>query len=101
MEENNVEIVEEKIVNLKEENKKKLKEGIKSAVTGLVSSIVLGLISGLEQAVEAMKVKKDGETKWWKIVIYAILIAVLSGVVTFATQYSSELTQLIVDLFNW
>ena len=101
MEEKNVEIVEENIVNSKEENKKKLKEGIKMAVSELVSSVVLALISGLGQAVEAMKVRKDGETKWWKIIIYSVLIAVLSGVVAFATQYSSDLTQFIVNLFNW
>ena len=103
MEEKNVEIVEENIVNSKEENKKKLKEGIKMAVSELVSSVVLAffLISGLGQAVEAMKVRKDGETKWWKIIIYTVLIAVLSGVVAFATQYSSDLTQFIVNLFNW
>lgn len=83
--------------NVKEE----LKKGLSKLVSEMMTSAILGVIGSASTLLEKLKIKKDGETKWYKIVIYLIFIGILTTGITFATEYSTQISQYIIELLNF
>lgn len=98
-EETNLEEIKNEVV--KEGKKQVIKSAIKELVAKLISSAVIGLISACSKLAEKIKVKQEGETRWYMILLYTVLVAALSAGAVLGTQYSAELTEWLTSLFSF
>lgn len=106
MSEENIEEKKEEVVKVEEVKKEKdageaLKEAGKEVVSSVITQLILALFAALGTLLEKVKIKKEGETRWWMIVLYAVIIIVLGGGITFGTKYYAEISQWIVNLFGF
>ena len=74
---------------------------LKEVAGKLITSAVLGLISACGKLAEKASVRKNGETKWYMIVLWTVLAVVLGALATFGTQYSAEISQYFTDMLSF
>lgn len=86
---------------LQETKKSVLKAALKTVISKSINSLVLGLISACSKLAEKANVKKDGETKWYMVLLWTILAVVLGAAATFGTQYSTEISQYFTDMLSF
>ena len=86
---------------VKEVKKSVVKTFIKESLIKLIPSAIVGLVSACNKLAEKLKVKQEGETKWYMVLLYAVLVAALSAGAVLGTQYSAELTEWVTGLFSF
>lgn len=93
---------ENKELEVVQNNKKgSIKMALKEVAGKLITSAVLGLISACSKLAEKASVRKNGETKWYMIVLWTVLAVVLGALATFGTQYSAEISQYFTDMLSF
>lgn len=86
---------------IKNTKKSVIKTFIRESLSKLIPSLIVGLFSACNKLAEKLKVKQEGETRWYMVLLYAILVAALSAGAVLGTQYSAELTDWVMGLFSF